>query len=521
MNNIFKKLTIALYFFALNVTAQVTVRSTQISINNGNPVYGCTLLDFGSIQSNTLRISYKLTKPTNQVVGTGSLKVIFKYTPADVGYMIGTAKTISTGDWISNTQAIGEISVTIQANLIQTTGSSIVLEYTSSSNVANREDCEYSLKKDLVPTFALSPTSISIGCGDTNPRTFSVTASNIPANANVYYNWFAPGWSGLNGATGNTVILSPASATILPSTVNVVPYLNGVAQNTISCAVNRAAFTSSARIIGPPALCSTATYTLGPLPSNVIVTNWDIQNANNVTMSATSGPTTTLTMNGSGTIQLIATIANQCGQTLVLPTVTIFVGRLPSPLSLIGPTTVRTGALARYQASVVPGATSYEWFLPYPYDTVPVFDYFGQNWAKTELGSSERSISVFTGYAGTPGLIQVVAVNACGSGGARMLSVTHGVGGGGAIPRLSQPQKIFDTQIFPNPTSDVLQINLKSDFSNKKIVATLYDMLGRQLLEIDVLNSKALLNVEDLPSGNYILKLKSNIDVESHQITIK
>lgn len=197
------------------------------------------------------------------------------------------------------------------------------------------------------------------------------------------------------------------------------------------------------------------------------------------------------------------------------------------------------------------GATSYEWWLPYPYETVEQFDYFGENWQKL-TNSADSSIQVFTGYAGTAGYVQVMAVNDCGIGGARIISVAHG-GSDGAIPRLSNPVKVLnpkiyvnpanavsnikekvdisnaeimatlllDTKIYPNPANGVLNIKVNEDVSNAKIMATLYDLLGRKILQVEVLDSIASLNVENIPAGNYILKLAYNSVVETHLIIIE
>lgn len=46
----------------------------------------------------------------------------------------------------------------------------------------------------------------------------------------------------------------------------------------------------------------------------------------------------------------------------------IWVGKPNSPISLYGPTRVRYGAIVNYNGSSAQGASSYKWYLPYPYD---------------------------------------------------------------------------------------------------------------------------------------------------------
>jgi hypothetical protein len=113
-----------------------------------------------------------------------------------------------------------------------------------------------------------------------------------------------------------------------------------------------------------------------------------------------------------------------------------------------------------------------------------------------------------------------MAVNACGNGSAKTLFVTHG-GTGGGIPRMSNPINILDTKIYPNPVTNTINVKVNTELSKTKVLVTLYDLLGRQILQVDVLDSVAALNVEDIPSGNYILKLAYNDEVETHQIIIE
>jgi len=66
----------------------------------------------------------------------------------------------------------------------------------------------------------------------------------------------------------------------------------------------------------------------------------------------------------------------------------------PSPL-LEGPETVKTGSTVTYSAQQAPGATRYQWYLPYPFDVQAPFDYTSTNWQVPP--DAGRNTQVFTG----------------------------------------------------------------------------------------------------------------------------
>jgi Zn-dependent metalloprotease len=61
--------------------------------------------------------------------------------------------------------------------------------------------------------------------------------------------------------------------------------------------------------------------------------------------------------------------------------------------------------------------------------------------------------------------------------------------------------------IFPNPSSDVLNVTFNT---NKEENAIVYNMEGRVVLEAKIGNGKSTINVSKLPKGSYILTLKES-----------
>ena len=103
----------------------------------------------------------------------------------------------------------------------------------------------------------------------------------------------------------------------------------------------------------------------------------------------------------------------------------VWVGKPLAPESINGPEIVDTGAIVSYYGGVAPGATSYQWWLPYPFDIVTEIDYFGDNW-QTWSNYTRFNSHVFTGYGQNNGLVQLMGVNKCGIGGAAIMYVEHG-----------------------------------------------------------------------------------------------
>ncbi|WP_300977785.1 T9SS type A sorting domain-containing protein [Flavobacterium sp.] len=608
------KLMFTIIFLSFNfiqMKGEVKVFLEQVRVN-GVDISNCSSVNFGA--NNTINLTFKLriTKlATDNITSSGTFNLYLlrnaNSTPKFINGLIVSNTSFGTNGefWTGN------FSATLQASDIDAIGSTFYGEYDYQTN-SKLKTCIYPLTK-TTPTFTLSPTSTSVACGDTSPRSFSVTATNIPAGASLSYVWSYSGWSGTSTNT-NTITLAPFPGTGLPSNVTVQPILNNVNQAILSCSVNRAPFVSVSEISGPKGICSgsgnysisntagqTVTWSLsntaiGTLsnPSNTgvtvafsgngaqtltaTITNacgqiatvpfvindgaptftsnaqitgasslcsgattftlsnlengqtvvWSLSNTSIATLSNVSNTQATLNFISNGSQTLTAVITNSCGQTRTVSK-TFWMGKpLGLPSGLAGPSTVQSGAIASYSVnSALPrGATSFEWWLPFPYDTVAVFDYFGQNWQKIEgISSAGSSINVFTGYAGTSGLIQVMGANECGCGGARTISVTHDSGGGGAIARMPNPNDSNDYVVYPNPTSDWITIELKDEKSktNKstRLKGELFDFTGQVKAIVDEKETKAKVNVQGLQKGMYILKIYSIDKVETHQIAVE
>lgn len=509
-------LVIIFTFNSYSQTAQIK----NIFVNNvAIPAGGS--IDFGNNSSITVRFTSEFTKPNNLTIGDVQHS-IGTYSGSGSYIPLITPEFFNLG--INNTGFSGIWEKTLYASDYSCTGGNYLasrVEQTQGNNgnppiIWNSN--QVAINKS--PIFTLNPTSLNLNCGDTSSKTFTVTSTCLPQGANVSYNWsYNSGWTGNNSNT-NTITLAPTSGINLPGNVSVTPFFNGIAQPTRTCIVTSAPFSSSATISGNSALCSSSTYSINGLLAGQSVTLWSLSNPSIATLSATSGNSTTLTKIGDGSVTLTATITNSCSQTTTKP-ITIYAGSGNVPGTISGPASVATGALVTYSVASVPGATSYLWYLPYPYDTLTNFNYSGQRWQKLTSSSSARTIQVYTGLGGISGLIQVMAVNGCGTSGARTLNVAHG-GSGGGTPRMSNPDKSTGIKIYPNPTTNIINVELDQSIkTDSNIKAILYDSKGTEIQLIEIINSTAKIYVEDLPTGIYILSLSIDGKIESHKIYVE
>lgn len=105
-------------------------------------------------------------------------------------------------------------------------------------------------------------------------------------------------------------------------------------------------------------------------------------------------------------------------------------------------------------------------------------------------------------------------------------SCQYGIGPGCYVQRISNT--VSDNsfyKIYPNPSSNIVNVNLKNEelkpSQNATIIAELYNMMGEQKRNITILNNIASIDVSGLPIGIYILKITIDGTTESHQIRVE
>jgi hypothetical protein len=493
-------------------------------------VTDCETIDSGNTPTNTLNFTYTLTKPTDQVVGNGKIKIMLKFSSNSDGRSIKTEDVFSTS-WSEDETYSETIEVDLSSSDIQENGSSIYLEYESFSGV-EYPSCEYPLIKFPPPSFTLSPQELSLDCGDTTPRTFSITASNIPAGSQVTYTWFYNGWSLIN-YDSNSRFLRPTSGINLPSDINVLPLIDGVLQPDLISRINRAAYNPSYSIFGSATLCRSSNYSINNLGSGETITGWNISNSS-IASITTNGNQVTLIANGSGTVTLTATIQNSCGQTADI-TRNVFVGfpaadgntEIWAGTPGVNPVSTFPGATYKFEVEDVPGANSYTWVLPSGFSVL--------NGGST----TTTSTSIFVTTSSTSGTytMNCRANNPCGLSWTDNLTITNGsIGGGGGgnncPPGFSPPCAIIGPHplsVSPNPASNFIEIGSRyesgknekaSGFSAEDYSYKLYDFNGKLIQKVSFVNSTRV-DVSKLNKGRYILITKTGDQDKTHHIIVE
>jgi hypothetical protein len=190
----------------------------------------------------------------------------------------------------------------------------------------------------------------------------------------------------------------------------------------------------------------------------------------------------------------------------------VWLGKPDIPASIYGPELVNSGAIVNYQGGVAPGATSYQWWLPYPYDVVSPIDYFNDNWQMWPNNTRFNS-HVFTGYGEHSGYVQVMGVNKCGIGPAQYIQVSHDNNGGG-----SGPLPIVSP--YPNAADDSFTLDF-SEYPTGTYYIYIYDIYGILKYSGVTSNTVRTINTINLPNGLYFLNYQNGQEIIQQQLLIQ
>lgn len=551
------------------IFAQVTTKITDVTLNSQTVINNCGIIDFGTNSNNNLNFNFKLTKPSAQAIGNSTLKILLKYDSSYDGSEKGNLIVLS-GSWVNNTEYTSTIQCNIYESEIKTTGSSIVLEFTTDSGVKTRS-CEYPIKKTQTPTFTLSPPTVSMPCG--SPAKYTFTVTNVyNSTGNLTYEWnMGTGWADYSSGIPQNGIFTTTSSSLsfkpysFPySNISVIPILDGVRYPQKTCVVSLTPYSSGAQITGSATICnlnSSSIYNLvNPPTGGPISVIWSSSNPAIATVSNNSNTQVTVNaLNAQGNITLNAAITNSCGQTIT-KTFPIKIGNSIPNFNVIK----SPGYLE------ICGNDYHYLFL----DAVPlessgsaysyVFNGFttgisNPNITYTQLSPTRFRFKIPKNKIPTgqfPTLVfNVTATSICGTSSSiygkaiTMDAAIIASCSSGSIPfgatSLNSVEKstlesvttldktavstdetvISHFTVYPNPTSESINIQLIENeintLSKNKIKAVLYDIFGQQKRIVNVINNSANIDVRDLNKGIYILKIYIDDSLETHQVIIK
>lgn len=516
-------LLMILLVISIKSFSQVTVAIQNVLLNNQTNINNCGTIDFGTVSTNSLNFSFKLSKNVS-FTSNGIIKIMLKYSSSSYGSMRASQDFQSTSWSIDGTTSEGYISTNISASEIQVNGSSIYLEYSANGN--DYKSCEYPLTKTPLPTFSLSPTSISLDCGDTANKTFTVTPANIPSGATVTYSWSHNGWVFVSSTATSRTLKQNANGT-LPSNVTVTPYINGVAQASKTCVVSRASFTTNATINGNAICSGSSVFSINDLPLNTTV-SWSSLNTNIATVvSQSNNQATVSAIASSGNFNLQAIITNACGQTKTIVK------------------TIQIGAPQPHYVAERDDACSFSF---------RAFDFAGATttnsthvWEFLNGTGSASYQNFYTNgayaslYACPPFLVNLKLTTTTGCGSTTIyvwLELNEGEEINKSvsnkkptdITNLTQTLDIetiiipvgFSYKVYPNPSKDTIYVELQNSVASVSnietpIVAALYDVYGKVVLKPSIYNKTAI-DISSLAAGIYFLKFNLKEKLIHHKI---
>ena len=230
-------------------------------------------------------------------------------------------------------------------------------------------------------------------------------------------------------------------------------------------------------ILGITSICSgsSSVYSISPV-SGATSYSWNIP-------AGWSGSSSTFSINSTCGNSGIFTVSavNSCGSSSA-QTLSVTVKALPT-LSISGSNTLCLGSSVSLTVS---GASTYSW----------------SHGATVAIVAFNPTITTSYTVTGTS------SVTGCSNSAITTLSIVTCTG----ILNLENDQNTI--QIYPNPTNGELSLALP--FSNGEI--DIYDMNGRSVRSEKITTEKVELKLKDLPSGIYLIKIKSNSQVHTTKL---
>ena len=504
----------------LTVNAQTSYRIQNVTVDNVSIPFGAPI-DFGTKASVVINFEIQFIKPNNLTIGEVS-HVFGTYNSGGASIQFITPEILFLGN--NNGGFTTGLQKTIYASdYTYTSGNYLVSSFTQTTGAQTYESNRVPIIK--APVLQLTPTTLPINCGSNSAFTFKV--NNVSGtNRALTYQWFynTNSWSGTN-STSNTLVLTPTSATSLPSNVSVVAYYDGIALNSQTCTVSRPPFNTTATISGTDVICPPAnatTYTIANAGAGNLV-QWSSSNTAVATISNPTATQVTINKVGFGTFSLSAKITNSCGQ---IATVSKSV-KILNPV-IINPSNFTVAPFINsqwcdqkwhYVEIVFPyqtGVTPIFLNVTYNLGTLPsqipggIIYKFGKGYS----GTFFYDINFYTGCTG---------FEYSSDSFAPLLIKTCAQLPQGRIANVDSNEKVY--RIFPNPTKNSFNIELLQDLTlslkNSDVIAELFDLFGNRIVSTKLSNELAFINTERLPRGIYILKINIDGKIENHRIQIE
>ncbi len=519
--------------------SQMTIGIKDLKVNNNGQSINSPI-NLWTNNSANVKFTITYSKSSTYVVGNCT---VFVRSYNSNGQYTDLITPIYTYFADSGTSFATAIDTDIYANNITFNSGN----YLSVEVVSNGGGAWYSSKINIVktPTIMLSPTSVTIPCGSTNPVTFSCNA-NTDIGA-FSYKWnVGSGWSkdgnpvsGTITTTASTLTLTPTSATVLPSGVSVDITWNTAYSFTRYCEVKRQAFDNSnlLQITGSnTTVCtfpSALSYSVNSAAGDSV--SWTTSDSSIGELQNSTGSSVSILMKRQGEITLTAVVTNSCGQNKTVSrkiwagTPLVYMPNVScgNPYDSVCFNSNYNVQVGQYSTIVVDALgfdntanpnTDFEWEkVNGPFTFVSYGN--GNNSNVSNNGNKVTGRTAIMYITSGYNYIQVRAraKNSCGWG--PWKSILFQSGGS----RMAVEEKKY--MVSPNPATDFINITLfdKSNVENNsdKGHAELYNATGTRVGSTDLKGNSGQISVVGLIKGVYTLKIQSGRIQETHQVVVR
>ena len=380
-------------------------------------------------------------------------------------------------------------------------------------------------------SFTIFPANCAILCGDVSYKIFSAVQTGTLAGTVPVYTWSLGannGWLYLGNnapatisiTNDNSIMLTPICGQTQSSlSVNIAANCNNyTASNTV------ANIAGNPYINGASIVCSAtaaSNYSITNIPCDATV-SWSVSPVGIISLSASSGNTTTATRTSYGNATITAIISSAiCGtftKTFQVSTITRQTnsGTYTQPYNYINPTPFQTYKIFPFMAPGTP--------IHLEINGNPTFTSFYINNSSATVNWTLLSTNVvrIITYPNSTIVGNVYTTNECGQQVSNTFYMQMGGSGRMAVSTTS------NFSISPNPASSYLQISVNKNAQEGKTFeptftsVNIYDKMGILKLQNNFKQGTnfATINIAGLINDTYVLKIFDGINWEEHKFLV-
>jgi hypothetical protein len=332
------------------------------------------------------------------------------------------------------------------------------------------------------------------------------TYSIAPVAGATSYQWSTTGDISLNSANGTEATFD-FGTNFTTGTIR-VQAVNSCGPSAVRTLTVRSSIPARPGVISGLAagLCQSAqaTYSIQPVTN---ATSYTWSTTGDISVIGGQGSATATIEAGPSffTGQVLVVANGACGSSTARTLNVRSTPLLPGVINGQKPTVDRGSEGLPYSINPVVSATSYFWE--------------GTNGISIATGQGTNAITADIPEDFTKGVLRVAAANACGQGPFRTLSLTGmevlPFAGGRTV--FSQPTMA----IYPNPTTDLVMIQLSGVEESSQVWLSVFDLSGKQLLSLDWsmhIYTNHAIDLSAFPTGMYLVQVMTGEEVMTEKV---